>query len=55
VNDSQIFIAFQESPTARRRRAARWCSTPASSGVVLRAVLFVEAVMAVAPCSAPPA
>lgn len=48
MNDSQILSAFQESPARLERAAPRVLVFDACHvGVVLRAVLFVEAVMAV--------
>lgn len=50
MNDSQLLSAFQElarRPATRRRRRAVLVFDACRVGVVLRAVLFVEAVMAV--------
>src|SRR3569623_18164 len=47
MNDSQILSTFQESPALARARPPALVFDACHLGVILRAVLFVEAVMAV--------
>ena len=47
MNDSQILSTFQESPALARARPRVLVFDACHVGVVLRAVLFVEVVMAV--------